>query len=157
MKLHWKKLGKIFDPRDHQLPQNCEEFAQSPQGMVLQDRVRIFFSAREREPSVRSAWSRSRTYRGPTKGSRTVPLGVGGSRQTLLTSMPHILKPLSVTKVGPHGSLSKRSISSSLVSVLLKLSRRLGLSSFRATNHNPVPSSDIQPKSKRLPRAQSPW
>jgi len=51
MKLHWKKLGKIFDPRDHQLPQNCEEFAQSPQGMVLQDRIRIFFCAREREPS----------------------------------------------------------------------------------------------------------
>ncbi len=42
-------LGKIFDPTDHALPNRCVEFAQSPQALVLDDRVRIYFSTRERD------------------------------------------------------------------------------------------------------------
>jgi hypothetical protein len=49
--MHWRKLGKIFDPRDHRLIQNCVEFAQSPQVLVLDDRLRVYFSTRERDPS----------------------------------------------------------------------------------------------------------
>ena len=45
--MKWKKLGKIFDPTEHRLPNRCKEFAQSPQALVLKDRVRIFFSTRE--------------------------------------------------------------------------------------------------------------
>jgi hypothetical protein len=47
--MRWKKLGKIFDPADHQLPCGGAGFAQSPQTLVLDDRVRIYFSTRERD------------------------------------------------------------------------------------------------------------
>lgn len=44
--MKWKKLGKIFDPTQHKLPNNCEQFAQSPQALVFDDFVRIYFSTR---------------------------------------------------------------------------------------------------------------
>jgi hypothetical protein len=44
--MNWEKLGKIFDPRDHVLPDNSKEFAQSPQTLVFDDFVRIYFSTR---------------------------------------------------------------------------------------------------------------
>ena len=44
--LKWKKLGKIFDPTQHQLPNDCVQFAQSPQALVFADFVRIYFSTR---------------------------------------------------------------------------------------------------------------
>jgi hypothetical protein len=47
--MKWSKLGRIFDPREHDLPHNCREFAQSPQALVMSDRVRIYFSTRERD------------------------------------------------------------------------------------------------------------
>ena len=47
--MKWKKLGKIFDPTEHRLPNSCQEFAQSPQTLVLNDRVRIYFSTRVRD------------------------------------------------------------------------------------------------------------
>ena len=47
--MKWKKLGKIFDPTDHTLANNCVEFAQSPQTLVFDDFVRIYFSTRERD------------------------------------------------------------------------------------------------------------
>jgi hypothetical protein len=47
--MKWLKLGKIFDPTEHSLPNNCIEFAQSPQAFVMSDRVRIYFSTRERD------------------------------------------------------------------------------------------------------------
>jgi len=39
--LKWIKLGKIFDPAEHELPLASVGFAQSPQALVLDDRVRI--------------------------------------------------------------------------------------------------------------------
>jgi hypothetical protein len=47
--MRWRKLGKIFDPTEHALPSRCVEFAQSPQALVLEDRVRVYFSTRERD------------------------------------------------------------------------------------------------------------
>ncbi|MDC0357677.1 hypothetical protein OAO01_02595 [Oligoflexia bacterium] len=47
--MKWKKLGKIFDPTKHQLPNNCFEFAQSPQTLILKDFVRIYFSTRAKD------------------------------------------------------------------------------------------------------------
>jgi len=47
--MKWEKLGKIFDPTEHTLPNRCVEFAQSPQTLVLADRVRVYFSTRERD------------------------------------------------------------------------------------------------------------
>jgi hypothetical protein len=45
--MKWAKLGKIFDPAEHRLPNNCFQFAQSPQALVCDNFVRIYFSTRE--------------------------------------------------------------------------------------------------------------
>ena len=45
--MKWKKFGKIFNPVEFKLPNNCLEFAQSPQTLVFNDFVRIYFSTRE--------------------------------------------------------------------------------------------------------------
>lgn len=50
--MNWKKLGKIFDPTEHSLPFGCEQFAQSPQTLVFDDFVRIYFSTRQRDPNA---------------------------------------------------------------------------------------------------------
>lgn len=44
--MRWRRLGKIFDPTGHQLPAGCAGFAQSPQALVFEDFVRIYFSTR---------------------------------------------------------------------------------------------------------------
>lgn len=44
--MKWRKLGKIFDPVQHALPDGCAQFAQSPQALVFDDFVRIYFSTR---------------------------------------------------------------------------------------------------------------
>ncbi|BBE49951.1 hypothetical protein OYT1_ch0378 [Ferriphaselus amnicola] len=44
--MKWQKLGKIFDPTQHTLPNGCVQFAQSPQALVFDDFVRIYFSTR---------------------------------------------------------------------------------------------------------------
>tara|TARA_Y100001968_G_C19355700_1_gene717072 strand:+ start:338 stop:1294 length:957 start_codon:yes stop_codon:yes gene_type:complete len=47
--MKWKKLGKIFNPLNHQLPNRCIEFAQSPQTLIFDNFVRIYFSTREKD------------------------------------------------------------------------------------------------------------
>ena len=47
--MKWKKLGKIFNPTEHTLTNNCFEFAQSPQALVFDNFVRIYFSTREKD------------------------------------------------------------------------------------------------------------
>lgn len=42
----WKKIGKIFDPTQHKLTNDCVQFAQSPQALVFDDFIRIYFSTR---------------------------------------------------------------------------------------------------------------
>lgn len=54
--LKWKKLGKIFDPREHQLSDGCTDFAQYPQPLIFNDFVRIYFSARRRDPEDNKCW-----------------------------------------------------------------------------------------------------
>ncbi|RTL43533.1 MAG: hypothetical protein EKK53_09735 [Burkholderiales bacterium] len=46
--MRWRKLGRIFNPFEHELPGAGAGFAQSPQAVVLDDRVRIYFSTRAR-------------------------------------------------------------------------------------------------------------
>ncbi|MEI7956684.1 MAG: hypothetical protein WCJ66_16080, partial [Verrucomicrobiota bacterium] len=48
--MKWKKLGKIFDPTQHTLPNQCVQFAQSPQALVFDNFVRIYFSTRALDP-----------------------------------------------------------------------------------------------------------
>ncbi|WP_250658622.1 hypothetical protein [Alkalimarinus coralli] len=49
--MKWKKLGKIFDPTEHDLPIGNGEFAQSPQTIIFDNFIRIYFSTRERDHS----------------------------------------------------------------------------------------------------------
>lgn len=44
--MQWKKLGQIFDPADHGLANGCITHAQSPQAVVFDDYVRVYFSTR---------------------------------------------------------------------------------------------------------------
>src|SRR5262245_28409541 len=45
-RMRWKKLGRIFDPGKFKLPNGCVGFAQSPQALLFEDFVRIYFSTR---------------------------------------------------------------------------------------------------------------
>src|ERR1700680_1291670 len=45
----WEKIGKLFDPTEHKLPNDCREFAQAPQALVFGDFVRIYFSTRKKD------------------------------------------------------------------------------------------------------------
>ena len=47
--MKWKKLGRIFNPTEYKLANNCFAFAKSPQALVFDDFVRIYFSAVEKE------------------------------------------------------------------------------------------------------------
>lgn len=48
--MKWRKIGHIFDPASHRLPSGCTQFAQSPQTLVFDDFVRIYFSTRSVDP-----------------------------------------------------------------------------------------------------------
>ncbi|KAB1076071.1 glycoside hydrolase family protein [Methylobacterium planeticum] len=48
--MRWVKLGLVFDIRAHPLPFGCGAFAQSPQALVFDDFIRIYFSTRSQEP-----------------------------------------------------------------------------------------------------------
>lgn len=47
--MKWIKRGLIFNPVNFSLPSNCVEFAQSPQALVFENFIRIYFSTREKE------------------------------------------------------------------------------------------------------------
>lgn len=48
--MRWERLGLVFDLRRHPVPFGIGEFAQGPQALVLDDRVRVYFSTRSRDP-----------------------------------------------------------------------------------------------------------
>jgi hypothetical protein len=41
-----EKMGKVFDPHDHALTDGCVSYAQSPQVLMRDDGVRVYFSTR---------------------------------------------------------------------------------------------------------------
>ena len=47
--MKWKKLGKIFDPSEHQWEDDFVGFAQSPQTIVFGNFVRVYFSIRKKD------------------------------------------------------------------------------------------------------------
>src|SRR5271155_1675522 len=49
--MRWRKLGKIFDPTEHALPNDCVQFAQSPQALVFDEFIRVYFSTRALDKS----------------------------------------------------------------------------------------------------------
>jgi ribosomal protein S18 acetylase RimI-like enzyme len=48
--MKWEKIGKIFDPSEHPLGEGFVGFAQSPQALVFDGFVRIYFSSRKKDP-----------------------------------------------------------------------------------------------------------
>jgi hypothetical protein len=46
--MKWKKLGKIFNPEDYKLSDGYSLFAKSPQALVFDDFVRIYFCAQKK-------------------------------------------------------------------------------------------------------------
>jgi hypothetical protein len=49
--MKWTKLGKIFNPLNHNLPNSCHGFAQSPQSLVFDNFIRVYFSTRKKDGS----------------------------------------------------------------------------------------------------------
>lgn len=43
---HWRKLGKVFSPKDAADRPWLKEFAQAPATLLMEDRVRVYFSCR---------------------------------------------------------------------------------------------------------------
>tara|TARA_R110002049_G_scaffold82349_2_gene209555 strand:+ start:1236 stop:2204 length:969 start_codon:yes stop_codon:yes gene_type:complete len=43
---HWKKLGKVFDPKEHTTPSWMHEFAQAPSVIIFDNFIRVYFSCR---------------------------------------------------------------------------------------------------------------
>ncbi len=50
--MKWKKKGLIFEPAKHNLPNGCSIFAQSPQTLVFDDFVRVYFSTRKMDTAT---------------------------------------------------------------------------------------------------------
>jgi hypothetical protein len=48
--MRWRKIGMLFEPTRHQLPNGCTQFAQAPQALVFDNFVRIYFSTRAVDP-----------------------------------------------------------------------------------------------------------
>lgn len=47
--MKWEKLGQIFDLTKHKLPSGFVGFAQSPQALVFDDYIRVYFSTRAKD------------------------------------------------------------------------------------------------------------
>lgn len=83
--MRWTKLGKIFDPREHALPNGCTTHAQSPQALVRPWGVRFYFSTRFLEPgggvvshiAYADYEADLKTLRGISPGT-VIPLGGAG-------------------------------------------------------------------------------
>ena len=50
--MKWQKKGLLFNPAEHQLPDGCTSFAQSPQTLVFDNFVRIYFSTRKKDAAT---------------------------------------------------------------------------------------------------------
>ena len=99
--MQWRKLGKIFDPANHKLINGCFAYAQSPQALVFDDFVRIYFSTRS--PDFNGKFLSHVAFVDFEKDLRTIrqvnsetvlPLGVLGSFDE------HGIFPISPVRVG---------------------------------------------------------
>ena len=97
----WIRHGHIFNPADHVLPAGCFGFAQSPQALVFDDFVRIYFSTRARDGD--GQFLSHVAYVDMDKSFRTV---CGVSQHTVLplgdlgTFDEHGIFPISPVRVG---------------------------------------------------------
>ena len=99
----WKKLGQIFNPLDHKLPNGCIEFAQSPQPLIFDDFVRIFFSTRTRDATGQylshvAFVDFDKTFKKLLRVAEKPVIGLGG----LGSFDEHGIFPMNVVRAGDH-------------------------------------------------------
>lgn len=146
--MKWKKLGKIFDPTEHRLPNNCESFAQSPQTLVFDDFVRIYFTTREKEKSGKYLghiayvdMDKNFTEVKSVSDKTVIPLGGLGSFDE------HGIFPMNVIRKGDEiygytSGLSRRVSVPLETSIGLAISRDNGLT-YEKYGSGPVMSSSL--------------
>jgi Beta-fructosidases (levanase/invertase) len=100
--MRWRKLGKVFDPRDVTLPAGCCEFAQSPQVIGFHDFLRVYFSTRSIDDATGKYRSHvacvdtDRSLRHVLRVAAVEPLPLGG----LGCFDEHGIFPMSVVRHG---------------------------------------------------------
>jgi len=147
--MKWKKLGKIFDPTEHKLSNDCIEFAQSPQVLVFDDFVRIYFSTRKKDQkngkylSYISFVEMKKTFKEIIGVSKNMVIELG----KLGCFDEHGVFPLNVLRdkdkiLGYIGGWSRRVSVSVETSIGLAISHDDGLS-FKRVGDGPVLSSSL--------------
>ena len=49
--MEWEKIGKIFDPSNYNLAEGCSAYAKSPQALVFNKFIRIYFCSQKKTPN----------------------------------------------------------------------------------------------------------
>lgn len=146
--MEWEPLGKIFDPTEHALPHGCREFAQSPQALVCDDYVRIYFSTRSVDTSgkflshvayVDMQKDLRRVLR--VSDHTVIPLGALGCFDE------HGIFPMNVVRVGDlvHGYTCgwSRRVSVSVETAIGLAISRDGGATFQRTGDGPVLAASL--------------
>ena len=147
--MEWEPLGKIFDPTEHALPHGCREFAQSPQALVCDDYVRIYFSTRSVDTSgkflshvayVDMQKDLRRVLR--VSDHTVIPLGALGCFDE------HGIFPMNVVRVGDlvHGYTCgwSRRVSVSVETAIGLAISRDGGATFQRTGDGPVLAASLR-------------
>lgn len=146
--MKWKKIGKIFDPTDHQLTNDCVDFAQSPQTLVFEDYVRIYFSTRQKDTTGKylshiSFVDMDKSFQKILKIASNTVISLGG----LGCYDEHGIFPLNVLRdkdriLGYIGGWSRRVSVSVETSIGLAISEDDGFT-FNRIGHGPVLTSSL--------------
>jgi predicted GH43/DUF377 family glycosyl hydrolase len=146
--MKWKKLGKIFDPTNFKLSNGCVDFAQSPQALVFDDFVRIYFSTRRKDLSGKylshiSFVDMDKRFEKVLNVASETVIGLGA----LGCYDEHGIFPLNVVKdrdriLGYIGGWSRRVSVSVETSIGLAISKDNGLT-FQRIGEGPVLTSSI--------------
>jgi len=146
--MKWKKLGKIFDPTKYKLADNCFEFAQSPQTLVFDNFVRIYFSTREKDRTGKylshiSFVDMDKSFKEVKDVSTNTVIEMGG----LGCFDEHGIFPLNIMKdkdriLGYIGGWSRRASVSVETSIGLAISNDDGLT-FKRVGDGPVLTSSL--------------
>lgn len=146
--MRWKKVGKIFDPGDHRIAVGSGIFAQSPQTLVFDDFVRIYFSTRERDSNGKylshiAFIDMDKEFKSVLRSSVTqvIPLGNPGCFDE------HGIFPMNVLRIGDKvyaytGGWNRRVSVSVDTSIGLAISEDNGLT-FTKTGEGPVLSASL--------------
>jgi len=148
--LKWRKIGKIFDPTQYKLTNECIDYAQSPQALVFDEYIRIYFSTRRRDPTNNKYLSHisfiemDKNFNKVTNISSNTVIELG----KLGCYDEHGIFPLSLLKNGKEiygyiGGWSRRISVSVDTSIGLAISRDNGLT-FKRIGDGPILTSSLK-------------